>query len=100
MNNRSLRGRKASRPQLLSGATPLRQSLRFHAVLFLGIACSLLTLMLTFVPTISGAPLAQSADPVIAAAGDIACDPTNGKFNGGAGAIDACRQKYTSDQLV
>ncbi len=43
---------------------------------------------------------AAAADPVIAAAGDIACDPTNANFNGGNGSSDSCRQKYTSDLLV
>ena len=41
-----------------------------------------------------------SSDPVIAAAGDIACDPANSVFNGGLGNSSACRQKYTSDLLV
>jgi hypothetical protein len=45
--------------------------------------------------------LAQAAsDPVIAAAGDIACDPNSGSFNGGNGSDTACRQKYTSNILV
>ncbi len=39
------------------------------------------------------------ADPVIAAAGDIACDPTSGAFNGGLGTASACRQMYTADLL-
>jgi len=43
--------------------------------------------------------LAQ-ADPVIAAAGDIACDPADESFNGGAGATNACRMKATSDLMV
>ena len=47
----------------------------------------------------SGVALAAS-DPVIAAAGDIACDPTNSSFNGGNGSSSSCRQKYTSDLLV
>src|SRR4026209_2849909 len=44
-----------------------------------------------------------ASDPVIAAAGDIACDPANSNFNGGNGNssnLGACRQKYTSDLLV
>ncbi len=36
-------------------------------------------------------------DPVIAVAGDIACDPTNSNFNGGNGKNDACQQKWTYD---
>jgi hypothetical protein len=41
-----------------------------------------------------------AADPVIAAAGDIACDPTDPGYNGGAGTADRCRQRATSDLLV
>jgi acid phosphatase type 7 len=41
-----------------------------------------------------------AGDPVIAAAGDIACDPTDPNFNGGNGSSASCRQKYTSDLLV
>ena len=41
-----------------------------------------------------------ASDPVIAAAGDIACDPTNSSFNGGNGSSSSCHQKYTSDLLV
>lgn len=41
-----------------------------------------------------------AADPVIAAAGDIACDPSNSSFNAGNGTSNSCRQKYTSDLLV
>jgi chitodextrinase len=39
-------------------------------------------------------------DPVIAAAGDIACDPTSSSFNGGNGTSGACRQRYTADLLT
>jgi hypothetical protein len=38
--------------------------------------------------------------PTVAAAGDIACDPASGGFNGGNGTTTSCRQKYTSDLLV
>jgi hypothetical protein len=41
-----------------------------------------------------------SGDPVIAAAGDIACDPTHQFFNGGAGSSTYCHEIYTSDLLV
>src|SRR6266516_7838853 len=41
-----------------------------------------------------------TGDPVIAAAGDIACDPANANFHGGAGSSNACRQRYVSDLLV
>jgi len=38
--------------------------------------------------------------PVLAAAGDIACDPLNGTFNSGAGSPSACRQRAVSDLVV
>lgn len=45
------------------------------------------------------APAARAADPVIAAAGDIACDPNDPRYNGGDGTATACRQRATSDLL-
>jgi acid phosphatase type 7 len=45
--------------------------------------------------------VAQAAsDPIIAAAGDIACDPSSSSFNGGNGSVTSCHQKSTSDILV
>jgi Calcineurin-like phosphoesterase/WD40-like Beta Propeller Repeat len=51
--------------------------------------------------TDAGAPDWQPAGyaPVIAAAGDIACDPNASQFNGGLGIPGWCQQKYTSDIL-
>jgi Calcineurin-like phosphoesterase len=48
----------------------------------------------------ASAPGALAQDPVIAAAGDIACDPDDPGFNGGAGTADRCHQRATSDLLV
>jgi hypothetical protein len=42
----------------------------------------------------------SGGDPVIAAAGDIACDPAAQNFKGGQGSGSSCRQKATSDLLV
>lgn len=39
-------------------------------------------------------------DPVIATAGDIACDPASPFFNAGQGVPGKCRQQLTSDQLL
>jgi Concanavalin A-like lectin/glucanases superfamily/Calcineurin-like phosphoesterase len=41
-----------------------------------------------------------SPDPVIAAAGDIACDPADPGYNKGNGTKDRCQQKATSDLLI
>src|SRR5436190_2697183 len=43
---------------------------------------------------------AVAADPVIAAAGDIACDPGSTYFNGGAGDSTHCRQQATANLLA
>ncbi|MFY9587193.1 MAG: metallophosphoesterase [Actinomycetota bacterium] len=43
---------------------------------------------------------ASPSDPVIAAAGDVACDPDIAAFNGGNGTRGACRQLATSDLLT
>ncbi|HET7172568.1 MAG TPA: metallophosphoesterase [Gaiellales bacterium] len=41
-----------------------------------------------------------SGGVLIAAAGDIACDPADGGFNGGNGTATACAQKATSDLIL
>ena len=50
----------------------------------------------------AGAPSWRPAglDPVIAAAGDIACDPASEYFNNGVGVPRLCRQKLSSDLLL
>ncbi|MCC6750045.1 MAG: DNRLRE domain-containing protein [Deltaproteobacteria bacterium] len=42
----------------------------------------------------------SSSDPIVAAAGDIACDPSDGNFNGGRGTTNNCRQMATSDLML
>src|SRR6266511_135801 len=68
----------------------------------------ILVISILFLPgagkLVSNSEVALAAsDPVIAAAGDIACDPANTHFGNGNGDpndLGACRQKYTSDLLV
>jgi Tol biopolymer transport system component len=43
---------------------------------------------------------AAGTDPVVAAAGDIACDPRDRNFRGGLGTGAFCRQRMTSDLLL
>ena len=43
---------------------------------------------------------ATATDPLIAAAGDIACDPSSPKFLDGQGTSSACKQKATSDLVL
>jgi len=63
----------------------------------------------TSLPTFTASPLPSptktntpvtSGDPVIGAAGDIACDPTSSSFNGGNGTSGSCRQKVVSDVML
>jgi hypothetical protein len=51
-------------------------------------------------PTRTTTPVITGGDPIIAAAGDIACDPSDGNFNGGNGTSGSCRQKAVSDLFV
>ena len=44
-------------------------------------------------------PPPPGGDPVIAAAGDIACDPSSANFNGGVGSGNTCRQASTAAEL-
>ena len=55
------------------------------------------TLLLALAPAMM---TAQTAAPVIAAAGDIACDPTDPSFRGGNGTASHCRMRATSDLLL
>ncbi len=45
-------------------------------------------------------PVAAAGDPVIAAAGDIACDPADSHLNGGNGTTTYCAEKAVSNLLV
>ena len=57
---------------------------------------------LTSARSASRSPSWQPAgfDPVVAAAGDIACDPGDSHFNGGLGTPGQCRQLRTSNLLL
>lgn len=46
------------------------------------------------------APAASAQPKVLAAAGDIACDPADANFNGGLGTAAGCHMKATSDLLT
>ena len=50
-------------------------------------------LLLTAQPPANG-------DPVVVAAGDIACSPADANYNGGAGTATACHMKATSDLVL
>jgi acid phosphatase type 7 len=47
-----------------------------------------------------GKAVEARSDPVIAAAGDIACDPASTSFNGGRGTEQRCHQAATSDLVM
>jgi hypothetical protein len=58
------------------------------------------TTAVSAVSAIVSAPPAAAGDPVIAAAGDIACDPNDSRFNSGLGMQYSCQQMATSDLLL
>lgn len=86
-----------------SNRTLARQRFRSYISLIVLIGLvfsSAVPLMDSNAATQSSEIVLAGTDPVIAAAGDIACDPTNSHFLNGLGDSNACRQKYTSDLLV
>ncbi len=61
--------------------------------------CRLIVLALAAALAVSQSATASAA-PIIAAAGDIACDPEDVSYNAGEGTATRCRQRATSDLLV
>jgi chitodextrinase len=51
-------------------------------------------------PVTVDVPRPSGDSSVVMAAGDIACDPADGAFNGGNGTAGSCRQRATSDLLL
>ena len=47
-----------------------------------------------------GNGISISCVPVVAAAGDIACDPATAEYSGGSGTATSCRMRATSDLLL
>jgi hypothetical protein len=60
----------------------------------------LVVVMLANRPQAPRPPGYGPGDPVIAAAGDIACDPAGRSFEGGEGRTSSCRQLAVSDLLL
>jgi Calcineurin-like phosphoesterase len=50
--------------------------------------------------TVHAHPATAVPDPLIAAAGDIACDPSSSKFHNGQGTSSACRARATGDLIL
>ena len=75
---------------------------RLRSIYFIALIIIISVLSLPAAARLAGTPemALAASDPVIAAAGDIACDPAIAAFNGGNGNSGACRQKYTSDLLL
>jgi chitodextrinase len=51
-------------------------------------------------PLVVTTPPPSGGDPVIAAAGDIACDPADVNFNNGNGTSTRCRMQFTANLLT
>jgi Concanavalin A-like lectin/glucanases superfamily len=50
--------------------------------------------------TLGTIPTAGSGDPVVAAAGDIACSPSDPDFNNGAGDVNGCQEGATAGLMT
>ena len=74
-----------------------RRSRRLRFLTVVGVLSVLASIPL--VPASRPTAAAAAADPVIAAVGDIACDPASSGFNGGNGFPTDCRQKVTGALL-
>jgi acid phosphatase type 7 len=71
------------------------------AVAVVGLAAAVLVAATAFPAAGTAAGTAAGGpDPVIAAAGDVACDPTSRSFRDGEGSSGSCRQQAVSDLLV
>ncbi len=73
------------------------------ALLILAAGLILVWIVSTGRPLSGGGPLLAAtaqADPVIAAAGDIACDPGDASYNHGNGAAGVCQMKATADLIA
>lgn len=80
---------------MMAGEARGRAALRLRALAALAILGASMT------ATGATPPGARAAgDPIIAAAGDIACDPASPSFHGGRGSGTACRQLAVSNLLV
>jgi hypothetical protein len=66
----------------------------------IAVSTAILALAVTALVAADTAATRGLVDPVLAGAGDIACDPDDPAYNGGAGTATECRQRYTSDILV
>ena len=79
------------------GRTPIQAGSMPRRALTMAVGLALIWFL-----AIAPVPVAVEAvaDPVIAAAGDIACDPGSSSFNGGNGTSSNCRQKATAALLT
>ena len=68
----------------------------FSRVVRIGAAIAMVVAALSFPSHRASA----AGDPIVAAAGDIACDPADSGFNGGNGTTKRCHEKYTANQLT
>jgi chitodextrinase len=80
----------------ITARSPRDHRVRVVAVVF-GLG---LVLWVQMLPPSGGNAANAVGDPVIAAAGDIACDPLNSNYNGGNGRNGSCEQLAVSNLLV
>jgi hypothetical protein len=81
------------RPRSVSGGRAIR-------VVIAAVLVGAWTIVAPVVAPVVAGPVAAKADPTIAAAGDIACDPLDTAYDGGAGNATRCRQADTARLLT
>jgi acid phosphatase type 7 len=86
-------------PAALNLRSPSRIAPTWHRRARALVVAALLVGWFVTVPATPPATVA-AGDPVIAAAGDIACDPADSNFNGGNGMGGECFEKVVSNLLV
>ncbi len=92
-----------SLPAAVRGVSPVGRARPIATVMHVALVVAVLAVLAAVSPRIE---TARAADPVIAAAGDIACDPLDSHFNGGLGvgtagtSGDNCRQAAVATTIA
>lgn len=91
-----MRGERGRR----TGRFALPEALAVSAVALVVVVMALAAPTIDAAARSSAATTALDATPVIGAVGDFACDPSDPKFNGGAGTSAGCAQNRVSSLMV
>jgi acid phosphatase type 7 len=79
---------------------PTRRLIRSRRAGLLVLTATMIAAGTVAAATSQDVPAAAAGDPVIVAAGDIACSTEQPEYNRGEGTATECRQKHTSDMIL